>query len=140
MTNSIQHFRAPHIEALRACPPADVAAVTLRLWRELAPELTLIVGEGGFKPLYNRSVRLAGKSFPWLVHQLVQPVAADRFTELEARFEAASEAERLSASLLLFEIFLGMLASLIGDVLTARILQSAWPLDLSITNTKDFPR
>jgi hypothetical protein len=125
------------IEALLNREPAAVVAVTVASWTQLLPLLTSIIGEGGFKPLYNRSVRLAAVQFPWLAHQLAEPTNTQRFEGLRACLEAADLAEARQASALQFNLFLGMLASLIGEQLTARILRSAWPEETPPSFEKD---
>ena len=126
-----------HIETLLSRDPAAVVTVTVRSWSQLLPKLTLIIGEGGFRPLYSRSVRLAALQFPWLEHQLLEPSSTNRFRGLQTRLEAVDIAEARLASALQFKLFLGMLASLIGEQLTARILESAWPVKAAQAIQKD---
>lgn len=142
MTQRPHQFRLQQIEAILARQPSAIAEVTLALWERLAPELIVIIGEGGFRPLYNRSIRLASERFTWLAVPLTSaiPSSSSRFTGLRLQLEVADPAQALQASLAVFDSFLTTLASLIGDVLTARILQSAWPENTPNTFLKDSPQ
>lgn len=114
------------MESLIAQPSDQAAGAADSLWAPLATQIILIVGAGGFESLYARSVFLCQATFPWLSTSSPssQPDAwlADLKTRLEGQSpEFASEANR---HLLL--TFTDLLASLIGEPLTARILNSAW--------------
>ena len=119
--------------------PEAVVQTSLRLWELLAPELISIIGEGGFTPLYARSIRLACKQHAWLAQQGVRPSGKERFTELRNGLQAQDPAHSRQASLDLFIIFLDLLASLIGEELTTHLLHSAWSKETSKTPAKDFP-
>ncbi|WP_029526056.1 hypothetical protein [Polaromonas glacialis] len=119
--------------------PDTVAQTTVRLWRQLAPELISIIGEGGFKPLYARSIRLASRQYPWMAHDAAKPADQEGFAELQACLQAQDAALARQASLVLFTIFLDVLASLIGEELTSHLLHSAWPKETSETPAKDLP-
>jgi len=125
--------------ALARLPDAAVPAI-IRLWEQLAPELISIIGEGGFKPLYARSIRLAGKQHVWLLPCAAKPAVGERFTELAACLQAQDALDVQQAGLDLFSIFLDVLASLIGEELTAHILHSAWSNKISEISAKDLPK
>src|ERR1700693_985519 len=46
--------------------PDVMPEVSIDLWIRLARELSLIVGDGGFKSLYLRSLHLTKATFPWI--------------------------------------------------------------------------
>ena len=125
--------------ALGQLPDAAVPAI-IRLWEQLAPELISIIGEGGFKPLYARSIRLAGKQHAWLLPCAAQPAVGERFTELAACLQAQDVRDAQRAGLELFSVFLDVLASLIGEELTTHLLHSAWSNKISETSAKDLPK
>lgn len=120
--------------------PHAMVPTTLRLWEQLTPELVAIIGEGGFRPLYARSVRLACQQYPWMAHDAQALDASGRLAQLQTCLEAQEPAQAHQASMALFTIFLDMLASLIGETLTNHLLQSAWPQETVQTPAKDFPR
>lgn len=112
-------------QAVRQRPEAPLD-VSLDLWERLAIELVAIIGEGGFLSLYARSVHLAGATYPWL--QRAQPPVEIKasFASLKESLEAREAAEIEEASIALFIVFTDILATLIGTLLTANILRSAW--------------
>lgn len=126
--------------ALGRFPDAAVPAAIIRLWEQLAPELISIIGEGGFKPLYARSIRLASKQHAWLLPCAAKSAVGERFTELAACLQAQDASDTQQAGLDLFSIFLDVLASLIGEELTTHLLHSAWSNEISATSAKDLPK
>ncbi len=113
---------APHTE--------KVADAAILLWEQMATKIILIVGEGGFNAIYARSVYLAQPTFPWLAAS-ARPPADHRFVELKINFADQTPAEVSAANCLLLITFTNILASLIGENLTASILRSAWGSDAS---------
>ncbi|MEO8014443.1 MAG: hypothetical protein ABI642_09895 [Polaromonas sp.] len=128
------------IESALTSHPETVANATLLLWEQLAPQLISIIGEGGFKPLYARSLRLAARQHPWIAPDLTKSAIHDRFTDLQACLSLQDADEARLGSLALFTIFLDVLASLIGEELTTCLLHSAWPKETSETRAKDFQK
>ena len=126
--------------------PAVGVHPTVRLWQQCAPELISIIGEGGFQPLYERSVRMAARQHPWLAHDSrakpgEPPSGSIGFQQLQAKLqvhEALDANEADLASTALFTIFFDMLASLIGDSLTTHLLHCAWRQHISALLDKDF--
>lgn len=107
----------------------SIADISIALWESLASELGLIIGDGGFLPLYLRSVQLSAIRFPSL--SLAGEAAASRgeksrFASLKTSLEAQAPAEASEGSALLFNTFIDMLARLIGEDLALSILRSAW--------------
>jgi len=117
--------------------PEAVVQTTVRLWEQLAPELILIIGQGGFEPIYARSVQQAGKQYPWLVKIAPLPPGVTHFTGLQDRLQAQDLTQATQASVLLFTTFLDILASLIGEELTTHLLHVAWHIDTSETPAKE---
>jgi DNA-binding GntR family transcriptional regulator len=134
------HSHRQIIEAALARHPEAVVLVTICLWQRLAPELVSIIGEGGFKPLYARSVRLSCAQYPWLAPAAAAAPGEERFAPLQALLQAQDLTQALQGSAALFNIFLDLLASLIGEVLTTHLLSSAWSQGTSATPAKDFSR
>jgi hypothetical protein len=142
MRQNIQYPKRQLIEAVLLRQPESVVDVTVRLWEQLMPELVSIIGEGGFKPLYARSIRLASAMHPSLapaIPTLTAQLGVSRFSELRTHLAAMDATQAGELSLALFDIFLGTLASLIGEGLTAHVLQSAWPPETFEAVKKDSP-
>ena len=96
--------------------PDALVDVTILLWERLAVELISIIGEEGFQSLYARSGHLIIVTYPWLLLDHGSQSSDSRFAGLQ--MSAASKA--------LLITFVDILALLIGDLLTASILRSAW--------------
>ena len=120
--------------------PDAVVQTTIQLWELLAPELISIIGDGGFTPLYARSVRLACKQHAWLAQHAARPPGTERFTDLRNTLQVQNPVQATQASLDLFTIFLDVLASLVGEELTAHLLHLAWSQETSETPAKDLPK
>jgi hypothetical protein len=118
----IKHLMAPHGES--------VADASIILWERMAAEIVSIVGEEGFNSLYARSLFLSHASFPWLAANL-PPKAEQRFAELKAKLEGQAPEQAREANTLLLINFTDVLASLIGESLTTRILNLAWGTGIS---------
>ena len=128
------------IEAALTRHPEALVAATISLWRQLAPELILIIGEGGFKALYARSMRLASVQFSWLKHEGAALSSADPFEPLRQRLETRDLQQATDASIALFTLFFDTLASLIGEGLTTHLLQDSWSQSPAEILRKDVPQ
>jgi len=126
------------VERLTASHPENVADAAVMLWAQMASKIISIVGEGGFNSLYARSVFLSQSSFPWLAACPQSPQPDQRFAELKKCYETQAPAQACAANSLLLITFTDILASLIGEALTASILRSAWGNDAPDQPDKDF--
>jgi hypothetical protein len=119
-------LRKQLIETAMANGTGGAADTAILLWQPLASELIAIIGEGGFNTLYARSIYLTQAAFPWLGAGDGSQVAVFRLTDLKNSFDGQSDNEANQASQMLLLTFTDILASLIGESLTAGILSSAW--------------
>lgn len=126
------------IERLMAQHPEKVADAAIDLWEQMATQIISIVGEDGFNSLYARSVFLAQPTFPWLAASALSQQNDQRFAELKKRLEGQTPSQAREANSLLLLTFTGILAALIGEPLTTRILCSAWGDDASTSTSKEF--
>lgn len=126
------------IERLMARHPEKVADAAIDLWEQMATQIISIVGEDGFNSLYARSVFLAQPTFPWLTASSVAQQNDQRFAELKKGLEGQTPSQAREANSLLLLTFTGILAALIGEPLTTRILCSAWGDDASTRTSKEF--
>jgi hypothetical protein len=111
--------------------PADANAEQLAdaivaIWREVDLALHPIIGHRGVAALYNRSLRLAATTHPWLANGHADALAAIDVTALRADLLQQTAAEAAAAGSALFRSFEQLLASLVGPALTAQLLQSVW--------------
>jgi hypothetical protein len=114
------------INNLTAQHPEKVADVAINLWEQMATQIISVVSEGGFNSLYARSVFLTQQAFPWLAASVLSPQTDHRFAELKTSLEGQTPAQASEANRLLLITFTDILASLIGERLTTRILRLAW--------------
>jgi len=126
------------IESLMAPHPEKGADAAIGLWEQMATQIISLVGEGGFNSLYARSVFLTQSTFPWLTASALSPQADHRFAQLKTSFEGQTPAEVHAANRLLLITFTDILAALIGEQLTTRILRLAWGVDASDRAGKEF--
>jgi hypothetical protein len=139
--NELQRHRL--IKSL-AIPPhenaMDAADAAISLWEPMATEIISIVGKEGFNSLYARTIFLNHAAFPWLSANS-NPLQADqRLAELKMSFERQTPAQVTEANNLLLITFTDILASLIGEQLTTRILCLAWHTDISNCTGKEFQK
>lgn len=106
--------------------PDALVDVTILLWERLAVELISIIGEEGFQSLYARSGHLIIVTYPWLLLDHGSQSSDSRFAGLQMILESRTNNEISAASKALLITFVDILALLIGDLLTASILRSAW--------------
>ena len=89
------------IEAALARHPDPVADASPQLWRKLARELILVIGEIGFDTLYARSVRLARVRHPWIRQDVGALPTNDLFAQLQQSLQAQDDAQGKQASIAL---------------------------------------
>ena len=104
-------------------PDASVVAeATLGTWQDMAARLEPVIGARGVDALFDRSLQLASRSFPWLA------IAGDRgnraalLAGLRARIAARETADAVEAGNALLLTFTELLQTLIGEPLTGRLL------------------
>jgi len=114
------------IENLTSQNPENSASSDVGLWPSLATQIIAIVGVGGFDSLYARSVFLTQSQFTWLAADCEIPSDDSRFVSLTASLDSAAPELARAANSLLLMTFTDIFASLVGEPLTARILDSAW--------------
>ncbi|MDB5884744.1 MAG: hypothetical protein JWR74_915 [Polaromonas sp.] len=128
------------VHAALAQQPEAVVQTTIRLWDQLAPELISIIGEGGFKPIFERSIHQAAKQHAWMAKVAPMPSGVMNFAALRGCLQAQNPVQAMQASVALFTIFLDILASLVGEELTTHLLHVAWRMDTSETPAKEFSK
>jgi hypothetical protein len=120
------------IKNIMATHTEKVADSAIYLWEQMAAKIISIIGESGFNSLYARSVTLTQSTFPWLASREMSFQTDDhRFAELRISFEKQASEQISEANCLILITFTDILASLIGEQLTASILRSAWGNDAS---------
>ena len=119
--------RALTLEAGSDADAKALAAAALRLYETLAGQLVLLIGEAGVRALTARSLHLVQRDFPWLA-EARDPGPAERpFAQVGLRLAQQEPALAREAATMVLATLGGLLAALIGDALTMRVLRAAWP-------------
>ena len=113
-----------------------VAAAAVRAVESLMRELKPLVGGLATFALYARSLHLANASFERPAPTL-QPSQED-FSSLRNDLSARSPEDARTASHALLRALVDLLASLIGQSLTDRMLRSAWGISNGTHPTKEI--
>jgi hypothetical protein len=116
----------------------NVLDAEIKLWKQMTSKILPIVGEGGFDSLYARSVFLTQATFPWLAAHAPLPQTEHAFAQLRQCLDGQTPAQACAANRLLLFTFTDILASLIGEQLTTRILRAAWRNGTSDKADKEF--
>ena len=105
--------------------PSERAAAAACVYERLSLCLTPLVGARGVRALFTRSVALTTGEFPFLAGvDAEQSVAVDT---LRAALQGQEAEAILHGATALFGAFLWLLATYVGEQLTAQVLRSAWP-------------
>jgi hypothetical protein len=105
-----------------------VAEATLSIWHELAARLTPLIGTRGVYAIFSRSLHLTSFSFPWLAVAADGENSTTQLANLRTSIKSRKPADAAEASHTLLETYIELLAILIGESLTGRLLGSIWML------------
>lgn len=130
-------LREQKIKNLMAQPSGEGNQDTLHLWRSMAAQIISVVGQGGFQSLYARSIFLTQRSVAWVTQPTVSLPIDLSFTALSTCLAEHPHEQAQEANTLLMLTFTDLLASLIGEPLTVRILKTAWGADAADLTDKE---
>lgn len=106
--------------------PAQIADAMAAIWREVGEALGPIVGPRGVAALYRRSLNLTAMKHAW-IGQAAQGQEGDMdLGALKSILIAQSSAEANAGGMALLQTFHQLLSSLVGPLLTDRLLRSVW--------------
>ena len=98
-----------------------VAETAVQTWCEMATRLSPIIGEQGFRVLYQRTLHVTASTFPGLAPARA-PASDSPFAELKLSLERETPERAEEVSRALFATFTRLLNALIGERLTTRLL------------------
>lgn len=126
-------------QAIAACAATECEANghPLQPWKQLACHLSPLIGESGFSALYRRSVRLVSAEYDWLSAPQATSTADDLLSALRNQLFAEDGHHANAANTALLETFTKLLAGLIGEALTIRLLHAAWTGAGDKSNARD---
>jgi hypothetical protein len=107
-------------------PPAGAAALA-GLYDALARHLELLVGRAGVLAIYARSVHLATLEVPWIAAAADTRGGAGPVEALRGCLEHQDPSAATDGARVLLVTFVELLARLIGEGLTTRLVAQAWP-------------
>ncbi len=103
-----------------------VAKAARATWAEVVTQLSPVIGNRGVDVLFQRALHLTTSTFAWLASGSGEARGASQMAGLGARLESRDAAAAMAATLALFCTFTDLLASLIGEPLTERLLGPVW--------------
>lgn len=103
----------------------EIAEKAVATWRAVEAALSPIIGQRAVAALFKRSLALIRGDYPWLSPREGDP-QADGFTSLGTILSRQSDATAMAAHRMLLQTFLDLLASLLGESLTERLLKPVW--------------
>lgn len=114
-----------------------VADAAIDTWDQLAAELVPVIGVGGVNVLFNRALYLIGATFPWLATVEEHVDGGERLADLRAHLENQEAAVAAEAASALLATFIELLATLIGETLTERLLMPVWAAGAPVRKAED---
>jgi hypothetical protein len=123
-----------------AGPDADAAAVAAaarRAYDDLVRVLAPLIGQIGIDALAARAVHLAQREYPWLAKTRNPEQAESSLTHVSIFLEQQDPALATEAAAAVLATFAGLLVTLIGEPLTARLMRQAWPVVFSDAGTEE---
>lgn len=97
----------------------------LRPWRRISAQLATLIGESGFCALFGRAVRTMAVRYEWLSVDPARKSIDELLSALERDLAGADRGVADIANVELLNTFTRQLSSLIGEALTARLLERA---------------
>ena len=121
-----------------AAGASALAAAAQRAYDDLAQVSAPLIGQVGVDALTGRTLYLAQRKYPWLVHTREPEQWKGPFAQIVFCLERQDPAVATEAAGAVLTILTGLLVTFIGEPLTARLLRKAWPdafSDASIEET-----
>lgn len=120
-------IRRTLVQGAGDAPDANsIAEATLSTWHQVAVRLVPVIGARGVDALFNRSLHVTSKTYPWLAVDGHDENVAILLSGLRARIATRELIDAVEACHALLVNFTELLASLIGDSLTKRLLLTVW--------------
>jgi hypothetical protein len=108
-------------------PNADATAeATAAAWRLVATQLAPVIGARGLDVLFSRALHQTSVEFPWLAVAVDRGGSASPLPSLMECLTGQIASTAAEASYMLLLTFTELLATLIGESLTTRLLAPVW--------------
>jgi hypothetical protein len=119
--NALAHRAGPGAGA------AAVAAAAQRAYDDLALVSIPLIGQVGVDALTGRTLFLAQRQYPWLAHTPEPDQWKGPFTQIVFCLEQQTPAVAMDAASAVLTTLTELIITFIGNPLTERVLQQAWP-------------
>jgi hypothetical protein len=106
-------------------PRTSSSVDRLRPWRLISRQLVTLIGESGFCALFGRALRTMAVRYEWLSVDITRKSIDGLLGALERDLAGKERAVADIANAELLNTFTRQLSSLIGEALTARLLEQA---------------
>jgi len=116
---------------------ANVVEHSLCAWERLAAQLSPLIGEAGLCALYSRALRLAMPQHAFPLAAPANGPVAILLAALREHLAVIDMQAAARANAVLLDTFTGLLASLIGNALTIRLMNAAWNDTCQQKNTQE---
>ena len=108
-----------------------LAAAAQRAYDDLARVSAPLIGQVGVDALTGRTLYLAQRKYPWLVHTREPDEWKGPFAQIVFCLERQDPAVATEAAGAVLATLTELLGTFIGEPLTARLLRQAWPAAFS---------
>jgi hypothetical protein len=105
---------------------AAVAEATAKTWRLVEAQLAPVIGAHGLDVLFRHALHHATLAYPWLATVVDRGGSASPLPSLMACLAAQTSAAAAEAAQALLFTFTELLARLVGESLTERLLAAVW--------------
>ena len=106
----------------------QIADAAVAVWDAIDNALSPVIGRRGSAALFQRSLHLAREGYPWLGAASTKAAEDDEFAALRVALALQTPEHAAAAHDSMLQTFLALLADLIGESLTLRLLRDAWEL------------
>jgi hypothetical protein len=122
------------VQGADAAQIADAAAI---IWAAVHGALAPVIGPRGSAALYHRALHDARARCPWLAVAYDAAAEPGDFAPLRAVLAQQAPADAAAAHDGMLQAFLDLLATLIGQPLTERLLQGVWTPPTGVPPVQD---
>jgi hypothetical protein len=114
-----------------------LAAAAQRAYDDLAQVSVPLIGQVGVDALTGRTLYLAQRKYPWLIHTREPDQWKGPFAQIVFCLERQDPAVATEAAGAVLTTLTGLLVTFIGEPLTARLLRKAWPDAFADASTEE---
>lgn len=133
-------IRATLVQRAGDSPDASaIAKATVSTWQQMAVRLAPVIGWRGVDVLFSRALYLTGSRYPWLAVAAEDGNGVAQAASFRTRLETQKADVAAAASCALLVTFTELLATLIGDALTERLLRPVWAPPPSASEEETAP-